>query len=185
LARVDHQERAFAGGERAVDLVGEVHVAGRVDQIENVILAVARPVVEPDRLRLDCDAALAFDIHGIEHLLDHLAVGEPAGHLDQAVGQRRLAVVDMRHDREVGDMVGRSHGARDSTRSRERQACGPACRDDGAEGYSAATRNPTSIEVTSTGWPAFATNIWLGGTADQTERSVSSGSDTTTRPSGP
>ena len=40
LAGVDHQERALAGGERAVDLVGEVDVAGRVDQVEDVVLAV-------------------------------------------------------------------------------------------------------------------------------------------------
>ena len=41
LAGVDHQQRALAGGERAVDLVGEVDVAGRVDQVEDVVLAVA------------------------------------------------------------------------------------------------------------------------------------------------
>ena len=40
LARIDHQQRALAGGERAVHLVGEIDVAGRVDQVEDVILAV-------------------------------------------------------------------------------------------------------------------------------------------------
>ena len=40
LAGVDHQQRALAGGERAVHLVGEVDVAGRVDQVEDVVLAV-------------------------------------------------------------------------------------------------------------------------------------------------
>ena len=80
-------------------------MAGRVDQVEHVVLAVARPVVEPHGLRLDGDAALALDIHGIEHLLDHLALGEAAGRLDQPVGERRLAVVDMGDDGEVADIV--------------------------------------------------------------------------------
>ena len=40
-----------------------------------------------------------------EHLLLHLARVEPAGELDQPVGQRRLAVVDMRDDGEVADIV--------------------------------------------------------------------------------
>ena len=43
LRRVDHQQRAFAGGEAAADLVGEVDVAGRVHQVELVgqpVLAV-------------------------------------------------------------------------------------------------------------------------------------------------
>ena len=112
LAGVDHQQRALAGGERAVDLVGEVDVAGGVDQIEDVVLAVARPVIEPHGLRLDGDAALALDIHGIEHLLLHLARLEPAGELDQPVGKRGLAVVDMRDDGEIADIADRSgrHG---------------------------------------------------------------------------
>jgi hypothetical protein len=38
-------------------------------------------------------------------LLGHLALGEPAAALDEAVGERRLAVVDMRDDREVADMT--------------------------------------------------------------------------------
>ena len=54
-------------------------MAGRVDQVEDVILAVAGAVFEPHRLRLDGDAALALDVHGIEHLLapDHLALVSP------------------------------------------------------------------------------------------------------------
>ena len=40
LGGVDDQERALDGGERAGDFVGEVDVAGRVDQVEDVGLAV-------------------------------------------------------------------------------------------------------------------------------------------------
>ena len=69
LGGVDHQQRALDGGERAVDLIGEVDVAGRVDQIEDVILAVVRPVVEAHGLRLDGDAALVLDVHIVENLL--------------------------------------------------------------------------------------------------------------------
>ena len=70
-------------------------------------------VIEPHRLRLDGDAALALDIHGIEHLLDHFARLEPAGELNQPVGQRRFAMVDMGDDREIADVFdgGRGHAA--------------------------------------------------------------------------
>ena len=112
LAGVDDQQRAFAGGKRAVDLVGEVDMAGGVDEVEHVILAVARPVIEPHGLRLDGDAALALDVHGIEHLLDHFARFEPAGELNQPVRERRFAVVDMGDDSEVADVLDwdRRHG---------------------------------------------------------------------------
>ena len=110
LAGVDHQQRALAGGERARDFIGEVDVAGRVHQVEDVGAPVFGDVVEPHRLRLDGDAALALDIHGIEHLLDHVARRHRPRLLDQPVGQRRLAVVDMGDDGEVADIVDRMGG---------------------------------------------------------------------------
>ena len=38
LARVDEEDRALAGGEAARHLVAEVDVAGRVDEVEDVVL---------------------------------------------------------------------------------------------------------------------------------------------------
>jgi hypothetical protein len=108
LAGIDHQKRTLAGRQRARHLVGEVNVAGGVDQVENVGLAVPRRIGQPYRLRLDGDAALALDIHGIEHLFLHLARGKPPGGLDQAVGQRRFAMVDMRNDGKVADIGNRA-----------------------------------------------------------------------------
>src|SRR6202011_3081812 len=63
-------------------------------------------------LRLDGDAALALDIHGIEHLFLHLARLQAPGGLNQTVGQRRLAMVDMRNNGEVADVGNRDgcHG---------------------------------------------------------------------------
>ena len=36
LARIDHEQRAFAGRQRAADLIREVDVSGRVDEVEVV-----------------------------------------------------------------------------------------------------------------------------------------------------
>ena len=107
LARVHHQQRAFAGRQRARDLVGEVDMAGRVDQIQDVGLAVLGGIAQPHGLRLDRDPALALDIHGIEHLFLHLAGLQPAGGLDQAIGQRRFSMVDMRNNGKVADVRNR------------------------------------------------------------------------------
>ena len=107
LARIDDQQRAFAGRQRAADLVGEIDMARRVHQIEDIVLAVAGPVFEAHGLRLDRDAALALDLHRVEHLLAHLARFEPAAGLDQPVGEGRFAVVDMGDDREIADMAER------------------------------------------------------------------------------
>ena len=110
LRSVHHQQRAFACGKTAVDLIGEIDVTGRVDQVEHIGLAIAGTIVEANRLRLDGDAAFTLDVHGIEHLLHHLAVGERASCLDQAIGERGFAMIDVRNDREIADVFdGRVH----------------------------------------------------------------------------
>ena len=86
-------------------------MARRIDQVEDIVLAVFGRVFEAHRLRLDGDAALALEFHVVEHLLFHLARGQPTAHLNQAVGQRRLAVVDVRDDREISYVCGVGHGA--------------------------------------------------------------------------
>ena len=81
-------------------------MAGRVDQVELVDLAVVSRVHHADGVGLDGDAALAFQIHRVEDLGVHLALGERAGELEQAVGERGFAVIDVRDDREIADVFG-------------------------------------------------------------------------------
>ena len=100
LRRVDDEHRALARLQRARHLVREVDVPGRVDQVQLVALPH-----DADGLRLDRDAALALEIHRVEQLLAHLPARDGVGHLEDAVGQRRLAVVDVRDDREVADLA--------------------------------------------------------------------------------
>ena len=45
--------------------------------------------------------ALALEIHRVEHLRLHLARLQRPGRLEKAIGQRRLAVIDVRDDGEV------------------------------------------------------------------------------------
>src|SRR5271156_5492676 len=62
--------------------------------------------MQADTFRFDGDAALALEIHGVEHLRLHLTLSERAGELEQTVGQGRLAVVDVRNDAEIADVLG-------------------------------------------------------------------------------
>ena len=105
LGGVDDQQRALAGGEAARDLVGEVDVARRVDQVQVKDLAVGGLVLDSDRLRLDRDPALALEVHRVEHLRLHFRRVDRPGDLEDPVGQGRLAVVDVGDDREVADVV--------------------------------------------------------------------------------
>jgi hypothetical protein len=112
-------------------------VAGRVDEVQDIGVAVLRGVFDADGVGLDGDAALALDIHAVEQLLLHVALGHGAGQLDQPVGEGGFPVVDMGDDGEVADAGEVGHGTSMLTPSWPRRMpksscsccrwCSPAC----------------------------------------------------------
>ena len=105
LRGVHDEERALARRQRARDLVGEVNVARGVDQMQLIGLAVPPGLIEDaDGLSLDRDPALSLEVHRIEHLRPHRARIDGVGQLEDPVGQRRFAVIDVGDDREVADV---------------------------------------------------------------------------------
>ena len=79
-------------------------MARRIDQIELIRLTIVGVIGNADGIGLDRNAALALDIHGVEQLRLHVAFVDGMGELEDAVTDRRLAMVDVRNDREVADV---------------------------------------------------------------------------------
>src|SRR4051812_35655365 len=79
-------------------------MAWRVDQVQVVDLSVARLVIQRRSLRLDRDAALALQVHGIQYLGFHFTVGQAAAQLDDAIRQRRFAMINMSNDGKIADV---------------------------------------------------------------------------------
>ncbi len=101
LRCIDHKQRAFACLQTARHLVGKVHVAGSIDQIELIPVTVVSLVIQPYGMGFDRDAALALEIHGIEHLSHHFPLRKGSGSFQKTVGKGAFTVVDMRNDREI------------------------------------------------------------------------------------
>ena len=104
LGGVHYEHRALAGGQRTRDLIGKVHVARCIDQVELIRLAIVGVIGNANGIGLDRDAALALDIHGVEQLRLHVALVDGMGELEDTVTDRGLAMVDVRNDREVADV---------------------------------------------------------------------------------
>ena len=101
LVCVDDQQGAVGHVQHALDLAAEIGVAGRVDDVDLDVL-----VGDRDVLRQDGDAALALLVVAVEDaLLDLLVGAEHAGGVQQAVYQRRLAMVDVRNDGHVAQIL--------------------------------------------------------------------------------
>lgn len=109
LRRVDEEDGALACRERSGHFVREVDVARCVDHVEREGLALDLPR-HPHRLALDRDAALALDVHPVQVLRAHVTVGDHPGDLEHAVGESRLAVIDVGDDAEIADLRGRRRG---------------------------------------------------------------------------
>ena len=110
LVAVEHGDGAVEHAQRALDLDGEVHVPGGVDDVEAVVVPEGGR-----RGRRDRDAALLLllhPVHGGGAVVDFADLMALAGVVEDPLGRRRLAGVDVRHDAEVAvvfDLVDAGH----------------------------------------------------------------------------
>ena len=107
LCGVDDEQGSFARGDGSRNFVGEVHVTGGVDQVEDILLSAAL-VFHLDGVALDRDALFAFQFHVVEYLRLQFALGYGVGRFQEAVGEGALAVVDVGYDTEISDVL---HGS--------------------------------------------------------------------------
>ncbi len=105
LGRVDQQKGPFASRQAPRHLVGKVHMAGRVHQVELVQLTVGGLVVHGHRMALDRDSPLPLQVHRIQVLLRQDPLRHRRRVLQQAVRQSRLSMVDMGDNAEIALVV--------------------------------------------------------------------------------
>ena len=105
LGRVHEQEHSVDEAQTALDLAAEVGVARRIDDVD-----LHAAIGDGGVLRQDGDALLALElvrVHGAVH--QGLVGAEDAGLSQHEVDQRGLAVVDVRDDRDVPDLLSGKH----------------------------------------------------------------------------
>ena len=97
--RVEHRDRAVEDAQRPLHLDGEVDVAGRVDDVDPAVAPLAGGGGAGDR-----DAALLLldhPVHDRGALVDLADLVGPAGVIEDPLGRRGLARVDVGHDPDV------------------------------------------------------------------------------------
>jgi hypothetical protein len=95
LGRIDQQESPLTGRQAARDLIGEVDVPGRIDQMQGVGLPVLRLIPDRHCVGLDRNATFTLKIHRIQNLFFGLAGGDSARGFEKPVSEGRFAVIDM------------------------------------------------------------------------------------------
>ena len=79
-------------------------MARGVDHVKRVAGAVNNPR-HAHSLRLDGDAAFAFDVHAVQVLVAHIALLDDASQLQHPVSQGGFAVVDVGDNAEVSNPI--------------------------------------------------------------------------------
>ncbi len=101
--RVENRDRAVQHAQRALDFHGEVHVAGRVNNVDQKILVPALPTGR-GRGGRDRDAALALLLHPVHRggaFIDRADLVRHARIKQDAFRRSRLSGVDVRHDADI------------------------------------------------------------------------------------
>ena len=112
LVGIEHAHRAVEHPQRALDLDGEIHMAGSVDDVEALFAPIGGGRGGRDR-----DATLLLllhPVHGGGALMDLAHLVAAAGIEEDPLGRRRLAGIDVGHDAEVAvvlDLMGSRHQA--------------------------------------------------------------------------
>ena len=105
LGGIYHQNGAVTGGQTSGHLIVEVHVARRVDQIENIFLSVFCLVDNADCLGLDGYAPLPLQIHVIQNLGLHFPLCQKSCLFNNPVRQGGFSMVYMCDDTKITDFT--------------------------------------------------------------------------------
>ncbi len=103
---IDEQQDSVDHRQSALDLAAEVGVSGGVDDVDLDLAALNRRVLGEDR-----DPLLALEVGRVhDALADVLVLAERAGLPEHRVDEGCLAVVDVRDDRDVSEVVTEGEG---------------------------------------------------------------------------
>ncbi|OAV71736.1 hypothetical protein Barb7_03162 [Bacteroidales bacterium Barb7] len=104
LCGVHNEQSTLTGGNGAGHFVGEIHMSRRINQIQRIGFAVFH-VIHLYGMALDGNAALALQIHIVQHLRLHVFGINGFGGFKQAVCQGTFAVIYMSDDTEITDIL--------------------------------------------------------------------------------
>ena len=87
LCRIHNQNGSLTGRKRTGYLICKIDMSRCIDQMENIILSILRFIFQLYGIQLDRDAALPFQIHGIQQLFLHFPLFNSICNFKNTIGQ--------------------------------------------------------------------------------------------------
>ena len=76
-----------------------------IDQIKDIFFSILGAIGQGNGIAFDGDAAFPLYVHTVQHLILKISIIADAGKLNQPVGKRGLAVVNMSDNAEVSYII--------------------------------------------------------------------------------
>ena len=105
LCGIHHKQCALTGSQCTADLIGKVHMAGGVNQVQHILFPVSGLVEHPHSLAFNGNPALPLQFHGVKNLLHHFPFLIYPGLFQQTVCQRGFPVVNMCNNTKIANLV--------------------------------------------------------------------------------
>ena len=78
-------------------------MTGRIYKIQEIGLIIFGFIREADGLTFYGDSTLPFNVHVVENLIFKIPIKDNMGHLNQTVGKRRFAMINMGYNAEISN----------------------------------------------------------------------------------
>ena len=101
IVRIDHEQHAVDHFHDPLDFAAEIGVTRSIDDVDPITVPLKSGV-----LGANGDSFFALQIHRIHHAFFNLLIGAKRARLpQQLIDQRRLAVIDVRNDGDITDLI--------------------------------------------------------------------------------
>ena len=101
IVRIDNKQHAVHHFHDPLDFAAEIGVTRCIDDVDPITVPLKSCVLRANR-----DSFFALEIHRIHHALFNLLIGAKRARLaQQLIDQRRLAVIDVRNDSDITDLI--------------------------------------------------------------------------------
>ena len=105
LGSIHNQQGPFAGSDGTRHFVAEVHVTGRINQVEHVALSIRVFIIHLHGMTLNRDTALPLQIHIVEGLRFQIPIRNRLRGLEQTIRKGAFPVVDMCNYTKITDIL--------------------------------------------------------------------------------
>ena len=104
LRSINHQQSTFAGSNGTRNLIREIDMSRRVNQIQNVFFSI-QYVFHLNGMAFNGNAPFTLQVHAVEYLLLGIPCADSPRDFQQSVGKGAFTMINMSYNAKIPDVL--------------------------------------------------------------------------------